>query len=329
MKVRAVAIASDRSNAVGTVELECTPHGLVLVHLGVGAFSEDYAPAALTSGTRVLVPWAAVDEATIEGERVFLAFDQALSPHHRLLLANFSGGRSAEPDTIRKQRFLVRTATLVAAGVTGLASAALASRFTASAGPAAGVGIAVGGAVAVLMVGLLADRIVAYGGMPPDAAREAFFRELEGYLPTLAHSASPGAEKGRAPTLAELQGMLPRTTFTVVLTLTATSLAAVLVGQWTLRRGVRRRERRVEPSSSSTTSRAAPTLPRARCRRRRSAPRPAPSPKPHPGPCGERRRAGFSRSAVENGRRSASPAAARVPTRCSGRIRSRDSGSSC
>src|SRR5262245_65042937 len=78
MKVRAVAIASDRSNAIGTVELECTPHGLVLVHLGVGAFSEDYAPAALTSGTRVLVPWAAIDEATIENDRVFLAFDSAL-----------------------------------------------------------------------------------------------------------------------------------------------------------------------------------------------------------------------------------------------------------
>ena len=92
MKVRAVAIASDRSNAIGTVELECTPHGLVLVHLGVGAFSEDYAPAALTSGTRVLVPWSAIDEATIENDRVFLAFDAALSPHHRLLLANFSGG---------------------------------------------------------------------------------------------------------------------------------------------------------------------------------------------------------------------------------------------
>src|SRR6185436_14698132 len=165
MKVRAVAIASERSNAIGTVELECTPHGLVVVHLGVGAFSEDYAPAALTSGTRVLVPWAAVDEATIEGDRVFLAFDQALSPHHRLLLANFSGGRSAEPQTIRQQRFLVRTATLVAAAVTGLASAALAGRLTGGSGPAAGIGIAVGGAVAVLMVGLLADRIVAYGGV--------------------------------------------------------------------------------------------------------------------------------------------------------------------
>ena len=30
MKVRAVAVVSERSNAIGTVELECTPHGLVL-----------------------------------------------------------------------------------------------------------------------------------------------------------------------------------------------------------------------------------------------------------------------------------------------------------
>src|SRR5262245_863331 len=237
MKVRAVAIASDRSNAIGTVELECTPHGLVLVHLGVGAFSEDYAPAALTSGTRVLVPWSAVDEATIEGERVFLAFDAGLSPHNRLLLANFSGGRGAEPEAIRRQRWLVRAATLIAAAVTGLASATLAGRFTDSAGPVAGVGIAVGGAVAVLMVGLLADRIVAYGGVPPDAVQDAFFRGLGSCFAPLAHPNRPAPEKTRPPTIADFQKMLPRTTFTVVLTLTATSLAAVLVGQWTLRQG--------------------------------------------------------------------------------------------
>jgi hypothetical protein len=278
MKVRAVAIASDRSNAIGTVELECTPHGLVVVHLGVGAFSEDYAPAALTSGTRVLVPWAAIDEATIEGDLVFLAFDPALSPHHRLLLANFSGGRSAEPQTIRQQRWLVRTATVVAASVTGLASAGLAGRFTGNVGPAAGVGIAVGGAVAVLMVGLLADRIVAYGGVPPDAVRDTFFDELEGYLPTLARSDRPPPKKARPPTLADLQGMLPRTTFTVVLTLTASSLAAVLVGQWTLRRGAdddERRRARVfadEPRASEGPGKEAQALPLPPPRR------PAPSP---------------------------------------------------
>jgi hypothetical protein len=278
MKVRAVAIASDRSNAIGTVELECTPHGLVLVHLGVGAFSEDYAPAALTSGTRVLVPWAAIDEATIEGERVFLAFEPALSPHHRLLLANFSGGRSAEPEAIRRQRWLVRAATLVASAVTGVASATLAGRFTGNAGPVAGVGIAVGGAVAVLMVGLFADRIVAYGGVPPDAVQDAFFRELESYLPTLAHSNRPPPEKTRPPTIADFQKMLPRTTFTVVLTLTATSLAAVLVGQWTLRRSADDERPRARRTLDE------PRVEEAPVREVQAAPLPPPPPAPKPPP---------------------------------------------
>jgi hypothetical protein len=282
MKVRAVAIASERSNAIGTVELECTPHGLVLVHLGVGAFSEDYAPAALTSGTRVLVPWAAVDEATIEGERVFLAFDAALSPHHRLLLANFSAGRSAEPETLQKQRLLVRTTTLIAAAVTGLASATIANRFTTS-GPAAGVGIAVGGAVAVLMVGLLADRILAFGGTPPDGVRDAFFRELEGYLPTLVHSDRPEPKKTRPPTLADIQGMLPRTTFTVVLTLTATSLAAVLVGQWTLRRAdddERPRSSRAFDEANESAATPVRELPPPPLPPPRAPAKPSPSPAP-------------------------------------------------
>ncbi|HEY3497471.1 MAG TPA: hypothetical protein VGK73_22395, partial [Polyangiaceae bacterium] len=125
MKVRAVAVASERSNAIGTVELECTPHGLVLVHLGVGAFSEDYAPGALTSGTRVLVPWAAFETAVVEGERLFLAFDPALSPHHRLLLSNFSSGRSVEPRTLRRQRAVVRAGAFGFALLAGVVAAVL------------------------------------------------------------------------------------------------------------------------------------------------------------------------------------------------------------
>jgi len=234
MKVRAVAVASERSNAIGTVELECTPHGLVLVHLGVGSFSEDYAPAALTTGTRVLVPWAAIDHADIEGERLFLSFDPALSPHHRLLLANFSSGRSAEPRTIKRQRTIVRVAAVAAAGIVGLTGAELARRLFGS-GPALATGIALGGAIAVLLLGLLTDRLLAYGGQPPDAVREAFEREMDTYLPALERSEQPPApSRFKGFTLAELQGLLPRTTFAIVVTLTASGLAAVLVAHRTL-----------------------------------------------------------------------------------------------
>ncbi|HEX4476341.1 MAG TPA: hypothetical protein VH142_14745, partial [Polyangiaceae bacterium] len=93
MRTRAVAIPSDRSNAVGPVEVECTSEGLVIVHQGVGAFQEGYAPAAVTSGTRLVVPWSQV-KASLEGDRVFFQIDEALTPHHRLLLSGFSTGNA-------------------------------------------------------------------------------------------------------------------------------------------------------------------------------------------------------------------------------------------
>ena len=288
MKVRAVAVASDRSNAIGTVELECTPHGLVLVHLGVGSFSEDYAPAALTTGTRVLVPWAAIDHANIEGERLFLAFDAALSPHHRLLLANFSSGRAAEPRTIKRQRTIVRVAAATAAGILGLTGAELARRLFGS-GPALATGIAFGGAIVVLLVGLLADRLLAYGGQPPDGVREAFEREMDTYLPALERSEQPPAPaRFKGFSLAELQGLLPRTTFAIVVTLTASGLAAVLVAHRTLsgepdRRAAAREPRedsraRVQPAADESEAEPAAPQPARPAAKPKAPPKPAASP---------------------------------------------------
>lgn len=276
MKVRAVAVASERSNAIGTVELECTPHGLSLVHLGVGSFSEDYAPAALTGGTRVLVPWPAVDEAAIEGERLFLAFDPALSPHHRLLLASFSAGRSVEPGAIRRQRAIVRAASLAGSVMLGLVATALASRVVGF-GPALAVGTGVGGALVVLLLGFVADRLVAFGGVPPDAVRAAFERELDAYLPALGHSNAPPPKKVRRITLGELQGLLPRTTFAVVVTLTSSGLALLLVAHWTLRDAARPESRlpALEPPAPAVALAAGAAVPAAEDRPAAPAPKPA------------------------------------------------------
>jgi hypothetical protein len=271
MKVRAVAVASERSNAIGTVELECTPHGLMLVHLGVGAFSEDYAPAALTTGTRVLVPWAAIDRAEIEGDRLFLAFEPALSPHHRLLLANFSSGRSVAPDTLRRQRTIVRLAAISAAIVIALAGSEVARRLLAT-GPALATGVALGGATLVLLFGLLADRLVAYGGLPPEGVREAFESEMDVYLPALERSEQPTPPKKlRALTLGELQGLLPRTTFAIAVTLTASGLAAVLVARWTFRSEPERTTRSAVREESRREIAASPD---------EDAPPPPPRPRP-------------------------------------------------
>jgi hypothetical protein len=235
MKVRAVAVASEQSNAIGTVELECTPHGLMLVHLGVGSFSEHYAPGALTTGTRVLVPWAAIERAEMDGDRLFLAFDPVLSPHHRLLLANFSTGHSAEPHTVRRQRLIVRLAAGFAALIVALAAAEASSRLLGT-GPALATGLALGGAVAVLLVGLFADRLLAQGGLPPpEGVRQAFEHEMDVYLPALERSeVQPAPKTLKKLTLADLQGLLPRTTFAIVVTLTASGLGFVLVAHYAL-----------------------------------------------------------------------------------------------
>lgn len=248
MKVRAIAAGSARSNAVGTVELECTPHGLHIVHLGVGAFSEDYAPAALTTGTSVLVPWSSVEVARLDGEQLFIAFDGKLSPHHRLVLTSFSEGRAAEPKTIQRQRQIVRVATATATLVAGILGFELSARFTGAGAPAIAIGVGSAGALLVLTLGFFSDRLIATGGPSPEAVQQGFASELAMYLPSLGR-APRAPEKKRAPiTLAELQGLLPRATFAVVLTLTATALAAILVWNSALNESARARADNPVPS---------------------------------------------------------------------------------
>src|SRR6476660_657739 len=108
MRTRAVAVASEHSNAIGAVELECTPGGLLVVYHGVGAFQEGYAPGAVTQGTRVRVPWASVSEARVEANRLFVAFDASLTPHNRMMLAGFSSGDPPDPRELRRRRWVVR-----------------------------------------------------------------------------------------------------------------------------------------------------------------------------------------------------------------------------
>ena len=107
MKVRAIATATDRSNAIGAVEIECEPTGLTVTYLGVGAYSEGFAPGALTHGTRVHVPWPCVLEARAEGDRIFLAVEPRLTPHHRLCLAGFTSREVVDARELFRQRLVI------------------------------------------------------------------------------------------------------------------------------------------------------------------------------------------------------------------------------
>ncbi|HVJ18669.1 MAG TPA: hypothetical protein VM686_24780, partial [Polyangiaceae bacterium] len=278
MKYRAIAAATERSNAVGTVELECTPEGLALVYQGVGSFAEGYAPAALAQGAHLLVPWSSVQEAYVEGEQVFVGFDPVLAPHNRLSLGNFSTGQRVHHHELYRRRVLVRTAGIAAAVVAALLALSIVARLAPDRGPALAITVAALSAAAILVVAVFADKLLVYGGVEAEAARESFTFELRAHLPSLARL--PAAQpKQRAPrTLSEFQGLIPRTTFAIVLTLTASGLGAVLMARYLLW-GEREPEHKAsaprarateEPRETAAAALAAPPPPRP-------APRPAAS----------------------------------------------------
>lgn len=240
MRTRAVAVASERSNAIGAVELECTPLGLSIVHHGVGAFQEGYAPGALTMGTRVLVPWEGVREASFEGDRLFLHLDEALTPHNRLVLAGFSIGDPPDPAEQQRQRLILRIGTGVAMVVAALLVALTMARVSADGGAGAAVLLGIFGAGVVFFIGMVAEhRLGLAGGAARDGVRLAFATELSVYLPALALSMQPadGPRKPPAPPLElpSFQSLLPRSTTAVVITMSAALLGAVLTASWVAR----------------------------------------------------------------------------------------------
>lgn len=228
-------MASERSNAVGTVELECAPAGLSLVYLGVAAFAEGYIPINQAQNEQLFVPWPKLAEASLDGEQFFLALDPALGPLNRLCLVNFSTGSSAHHHKLYRRRLLVRLATVGAAVSGALIASAAAFRLAPGTSALSAFGIALTTAVGLCVLGLFADQLLKSGGLEGALAREAFVNDISGFLPNLVRSPiAPPSAAPKIPPLAYFQGLLPRTTAAIVMSLTALTLAFVLMVRWLL-----------------------------------------------------------------------------------------------
>jgi hypothetical protein len=229
-------MASERSNAVGTVELECAPVGLSLVYLGVGGFSDGYVPTNQAENAKLTVPWPELAEASVDGEQVFLALDPKLGPLNRLCLVNFSTGNTAHHHKLYRRRLLVRLATVGAALSGALIASAAAFRLAPGTSAASALGIALTTAAALCVLGVFADQLLKSGGLEGPMAREAFVAELSGFLPSLVRSplAPPRSSPPKIAPVALFQGFLPRTTAAIVMSLTALTLAFVLMVRWLL-----------------------------------------------------------------------------------------------
>jgi hypothetical protein len=102
--------------------------------------------------------------------------------------------------------------------------------------PRAGAGFAMAigglGALAIIVLGLMADRQVGRVGREGPAAREAFALELSRFLPSLVRSPAAPPPPHKPFSWPSFEGWLPRTTAAVVITLTACMLGAVLTARW-------------------------------------------------------------------------------------------------
>ena len=228
-------MASERSNAVGTVELECAPAGLSLVYLGVGGFADGYIPTNQTQNEGLLVPWPQLAEASLDGEQLFLVLDPKLSPLNRLCLVNFSTGNTAHHHKLYRRRLLVRLATVGAALSGALIASGAAFRLAPGTSALGALGIALTTAIALSVLGFFADQLLKSGGLEGSLARDAFVADISGFLPGLVRSpVTPAGTPSKTPPVAIFQGLLPRTTAAIVMSLTALTLAFVLMVRWLL-----------------------------------------------------------------------------------------------
>lgn len=229
MRFFATAKSSERSNAAGAVELECSEQGLCLGYRGVFALNDGYVPGALATGADLTVPWSQVWRASLEGDDVLLEIDAALTPLNRLCLTAFSAGVEVlAPEETRRRQLIVRVASGGLAVSAALAAFAGARHAGAAPSLSLSISAAVLTALAVVAVGFWADRFVAtpVPRMTGDVARERFLAELSPYC---ALTRAPAAPPPPRPSLTfYFERLLPRTTAAIVITLSAALLGTLL-----------------------------------------------------------------------------------------------------
>jgi hypothetical protein len=177
--IRAIAVASDSSDLVGTVELSCELDGLAIRFVRASAWSADYVPTPPAAGRAACVPYHAIAEAWDDGETLRLRIDAPHIPYKRLVLAHFTRDRAVDHGVLHRER---RKAELVI----GVTAAALVAIVTALAGPSPLLAaLATFVAIVLAIIGApAAGRRIMLGGIDATAERRAFFHEIRRHLPT-------------------------------------------------------------------------------------------------------------------------------------------------
>lgn len=230
MRVRATATGSSWSNAIGQLELSCTPAGLALGMYGVGTYSEGYATGALTMGTQFTVPYGCITVARVVGEQLHLELDAPGLPHNRLTLSQFSAGPGVPLVELRRRRLILHFTALSVGALACLAAAILAPALSNQGLAWGALGYGALAASLILALGFSLGRGLFFQGPGETQTREAFVAELSLYYPAvLRGGALPQVQKPR--TIPNWGALLPRTAAAIGMTLAATILTALVTGQ--------------------------------------------------------------------------------------------------
>ncbi len=230
MRVRCKATADYRSNAVGSLELETSASGLLISYRGVGSYQQGYAPATLTEGTQLCAPWNAVHAIRIGSENLLLHVDAKLTPLNRFFLGDFSRGEPPLGRELLQRRRIGAIAMVAALALVFIAVGKLLPAAVPHIGAMTLLGVAASAAVLILLVGAAADRWLQSHRPEPGLVLAEFSYELGRYLPQHIASEPLTVAEPVLPSLDELQARLPRSAIGVAITLSAASLAALLVG---------------------------------------------------------------------------------------------------
>lgn len=185
--LRAIAVATDTSDVVGTIDLVCEEGGLWIHFVRASAHASEYIPALALRGQKLLVPYESIREVHDDGETLRLVLAAATIPHRRLILTHFTRDLRQDATTIHQRRQKVQLAAAAASALCA-GGLALTARWlgTVSSTLVTTVGafFAVGGGVWVAQE---AGRRAMLGGAETLAERRAFFLDLSRRLSLLEH----------------------------------------------------------------------------------------------------------------------------------------------
>ncbi len=182
--IRAIAVAHETANAVGTVELSCSAAGLRMHFVRISAWSEGYVPYPATVSQNVVVPYDEIARVIIDGDGlVHVVVDPGRTPYNRLVLAGLVHDVAFDHRTSHRRRAKIERNVSLAALLAWVPIALVVSALFPSLSGVlvAALSLTVSGIVHT-MRGEIASRLVLFNAQT-QTVRDELLAELSLHLP--------------------------------------------------------------------------------------------------------------------------------------------------